>query len=300
MKSYFRILIIICFPIFIADLLSQQINSNIVLDLTNLEYKQSDKIYFSSFKNDIKSFINNRSWIKDSYKNHERINVTFVFGIIKRVSEDKFITNIQIKYTRPIYNSIYNTTVLDIKDNNVNFEYVEGQKIDFEYNTFSSNLSSVMAYYVYLILGIDYDSFSLKGGEDFLKIANTIVSIAQNRGYAGWSYNNIGVNRYWIINRLVDKSFSKFRDVIYKYHIKGIDLIIDNPIQAQKNILESFEDLKSIAQDENNKVLTKIFFDVKSDEIVDIFHNASDKIKNKSKKILSQIYSSYQYKWDEI
>lgn len=251
-------------------------------------------------KTSIVDFMNNRKWTNDVFKNNERIDCSILIDVTTAIAVDEFQATIQVQSRRPVFNASYNSLLLNFNDNDFHFKYLENQPLDFTDNTYTSNLTSVLAYYAYLIIGLDYDSFSLKGGTPYLQKCLAVVNNAQGSGETGWKEFDGTKNRYWVINNLLDATFIPIRDAMYKYHRLGMDLMATNKESARAAILESLEGLKQIHDLKPLSFSMQVFFNAKYDEIINVFSGASPAEKTKVLDIVNLIDPTNSIKYQKI
>ena len=237
----------------------------------------------------IYEFVNNKKWTTTNVQNEERIECTIMINISKQISNDEFEGSIQIQSTRPIFGTSYKSTLFNYLDNNFRFKYVEYQSLEFSDVTHMSNLTSVLAFYVNIILGLDYATFSEEGGNEYFNIAQRIVSNAQNTPEPGWKAFESDKNRYWLAEDLMDSRYSDFHMCMYRYHRSGLDKLAEEPDDARYEITESIESLKSIYRNNPSAFILKVFFDAKSDEIINIYSEAFPNEKARIVKTLAEI-----------
>src|ERR1043165_7382768 len=221
MKSLLVFLTIIL--AFTITLRAQELNCQVNVIAANLQ--TTDPKVFETLKQAVYEFMNNRKWSNDNYKPEEKIECSMLINITQEISSDKFGAQITVQSNRPVFNSSYNSPMLYLADKDFQFQYAQYQPLDYTDNQFTSNLTSVLAYYAYLIIGFDYDSFSPKGGMPYFQKANSIVTSAQSNNNAGpgWkSYESVR-NRYWIVYNLTNSKLDYIHTVIYKYHREGLD-----------------------------------------------------------------------------
>jgi hypothetical protein len=284
----FRRLSIVSFAVFLSiHLYSQELNCQV--SILTPAIQASDKSIYDGLQTDLREFLNNKKWTEDDFTNQERIECSMVITISDR-NDNNFKGDIQIQSRRPIYNSSYNSTILNHKDDDFTFKYVQGQVLDFDANNLNSNLTAVVAYYAYLIIGLDYDSFSPEGGNPYFLKAQTIVSNAQQLPDAGWrSFESKSDNRYWIIENLLNVSFKPLRNFSYVYHRQGFDKFYDNILDARLNITNNLNELRKVYQDKPNSAAMKLFFNAKVDEIVNLYSQATVDEKNTALQILTLV-----------
>lgn len=260
----------------------------------------SNKQVFQTLERSLTEFINQKKWTDKNFKQQEKISCSFVITIIEQSSSDNFVANLQVQSSRPVYGSSYETTVFNFMDSDFSFKYTEYENFQYNPNGFDSNLVSVAAYYVYLILGLDNDTFSIQGGTAYYDQAENVVNQAQQSGYIGWSSTNSGATRYQIITDLLSGTYDGYRSALYNYHLQGLDIMSSDKSNAKSNIEESIQELKSIYNRRPNALLLRVFFDAKADEIVNIYSDGPRFDSTKLVDDLSRISPSNVSKWEEI
>ena len=221
---------------------AQELNCNVQISAQKIQ--GSNRQVFETMQRDIYEFMNNTVWTNNVFSYAERIDCNILINLNEQLSADEFRGTIQIQMRRPVFNTTYNSTMLNFIDNNFQFRYVEFQPLEFDPNSYRSSLVSVLAYYAYIILGVDYDSFSLLGGTEFYQVAEKIVTNAQNASEPGWKpYDGSrNRNRYWLVKNLLDREYEGVRRFIYEYDINGLDRIesLLDCCQAYSSIFSSF------------------------------------------------------------
>tara|TARA_B100001778_G_C18529671_1_gene602943 strand:+ start:237 stop:1139 length:903 start_codon:yes stop_codon:yes gene_type:complete len=278
---------------------AQELLANVVIN--HQQVQSSDDYIYDNMKKSFLEFLNNRKWTGDKYKLEERIECSFFITISSRnVSSNTFSGTLQVQSGRPIYGTNYKSTMFIVNDNDFDFTYVDQQPLDFNQNEFTSNLTSVLAYYAYVILGIDYDSFGKEGGGSYFTKAFDIVTLSQNGGGIGWRSTDGSQNRYWLIENINNGAFKAFRDCLYKYHREGLDLMQSNKKQGEYSIYKSLLALEAIHKRQPSSYLLQVFFNAKSDEVVNIFKNAPDDQKKKLVPLLIKIDPGNTKKYNKI
>ena len=236
--------------------------------------QRTNKQVFTTLEKSIRQFLNTRKWTGEKYDQEEKINCSFIINMTNWDGNNKFQGTLQIQYSRPIYKSTYNSPVFVHMDQSFQFEYLEFDRLDFSENTSLSNLTSILAYYVYIIIGLDHDTYALKGGDEFYDMARKVVGNSQGSSYPGWSsLQGNNKNRFWLIDNLQSPLFEGMRTCYYRYHRQGLDLMF-NPAQqklAKQNIKASLMGLKAVNKKRPSSFLMQLFFDAKSQEIIDLF-----------------------------
>jgi len=280
-----------------------QINAqelNCQVQVLSQQIPGSDKRVFDALQTAIYEFMNNRKWTNESFKLEERIDCSILINLTGKISTDEFTGTLQIQARRPVYKASYNSVLLNYSDNDFQFKYIESLPLDYNDNTFSSNLTSVLGYYANLIIGLDYDSFAPSGGTPYLQKALAIVNSAQDAAEPGWKAFESNKNRYWMINNMLDASFVPLRECMYNYHRKGLDVMVDNKDGGRAVIAESIEDLKKVHAAKPLSFNMQVFFNAKSDEIINIFSGAFTDEKAKVVNTLNEIDPTNSNKYLKI
>ena len=270
--------------------LSQELNSKVLVNTDKLQ--SSEKLLFEEMQTNIEQFLNSQIWTNDKFNSQEKINCNFIINIINQPSSNQYEATVQIVSSRPIYNSSYETILLNHGDREWIFEYFPSQTIEFVENGFNDNLTSLLSFYAYLIIGIDYDSFQEKGGEENFKAAWKILNQSQNSGYKGWDQFGSRKNRYWICENFLNPEFEKVRKAIYNYHIKGMDNFYSNPEESRSTILNEMNSLNSVNKKNFNSAILSIFIDAKANELTDVFKGGNLTERRQAFNILSEISPS--------
>lgn len=292
-----KILQIIVLLFTIAQVNSQELKCTITVNSDKIP--GSNKQIFTTLENSLNEFVNQTRWTSFNYKPQERIDCNLTLTILEQNGND-FKGHIQIQSSRPVYNSSYLTPVFNFKDDDFSFQYAEFEPLQFNENTFESNLVSVISFYVYTILGFDADTFSLNGGTpNFTKAQNVLVQ-AQQSGYAGWNQNDGSGTRFTLIDNILSPTYSLFRNALYTYHLNGLDIMNGNMQKAKENIAASIENLKSIFNIRPNAFLLRVFMDSKAAEIVSVFSDGPIYDTRKLKDDLLKISPINAGKWNEI
>jgi hypothetical protein len=260
----------------------------------------SDKSAFEALKTAIFEFMNNRKWTNESFKLEERIDCSILINLTDRLGTDEYKGTFQVQSRRPIYRTSYNSVLLNYNDQDFQFKYTENQPLEFNDNQFNGNLTAVLGYYAYLIIGLDYDSYALNGGAPYLQRALAISNTAQDAAEPGWKAFESNKNRYWLINNMLDASFIPLRECYYNYHRKGLDIMVDNKESGRLAITESIENLKKIHGIKPLSFNMQVFFNAKSDEIINIFSGAFTDEKAKIVNTLNEIDPTNANKYAKI
>jgi len=300
-KKIITTICLICW-LFVDQLQSQELNCQVEIVSTKLQ--QTDAKIFKTLEQSIFEFMNNQNWSSAIFEPYEKIECAIHITIVEELSSDKFKAKLAINASRPIHNSSYNSVLLNHIDNNFVFEYAEYQNLDYNENIYMSNLTSVLAYYAYVILGLDYDSYSQKGGTPFFNKAQAIVnSIPPNLSTdeaPGWKPYESQRNRFHLVDQLMNPRYGTFRTCSYQYHLQGLDLMYEKQKIARQVMTSALKSLQSTVEDYPNAMLVQTFFNAKSDEIVNIYSGATPAEKTAIKNILKNIDPTNEEKYSRI
>jgi hypothetical protein len=255
---------------------------------------------FKTLEKQLNEFVNNTRWTNKTFKSQERIECSMVITV-QDYQSDTFQASIQIQSARPVHNSSYASSVYNFNDKDFTFKYLEYQNLNFSPNQFESNLVSVISFHVYMILGIDADTFELNGGEDYYKQARDIVSYSQQTNSKGWAPPSGGdQTRNVLITSAVSPTFKEFRSVMFDYHLKGMDLMAANVKEGKTAVATALSQLENLHSRRPNSFLLRVFFDAKADEISDIFSGGPSVNTANLVSTLTKIAPMYSRKWRNI
>ncbi len=283
MRNLFLILI---FAFTATFSMAQELKCQVAI---NSQQITGDKTRFQTLQTAINEFMNDRKWTNRVFKPEEKIECSIFITFNKSTSGDNYQGSIQIQSLRPIFNSAYKSPVLNIKDNNLSFKWVEHDPLNFDLNSFTSNLTSVLAYYAYIIIGTDFDTYSANGGSDFFTNAQTIVNNAQNTQFLGWKSSGSEKNRYWYVENILNSRYVDFRSFMYQYHRKGLDIMYDDLSKGRVVALNSLKMLQKLHRIRPNLVITNRLMDAKRDEFIGLFTGAQPNERIQAKNILTEL-----------
>lgn len=278
---------------------SQELNCQVSVISPQIQ-GTTEKQIFEQLQKAIFEFMNNTKWTKDNYTTSERIDCSILITVAQKLSVDEYRATIQVQSRRPIFKSSYFSPTVNYIDENFIFKFQQFQQLDFNLNTFSNNITSVLAYYAYVILANDYDTFSNLGGTEYFQKAQLIVSNAQSASEAGWKSFESNKNRYWIVENALQPVFQPIRECMYKYHRLGLDIMNEKPAEGRKEILKSFDLLSVVYKNRPASFIMELFFDAKVDEVVNIFSKAPPDEKVKAVEILTTIDPANSTKYFKI
>jgi hypothetical protein len=254
---------------------------------------------FESLEDGIRGFMNGRRWTNDNFEFDELIECTMQITISEAIGNTRFSGSIQVQSNRPVYNSDYKTPMLFVIDGDFEFVWINGSSILFNPGQHRDNLSSILAYYAYMILGLDYDSFGLETGSEFFLKAQTIVANAQNSGGQGWLASQGKQNRYWLIENMLSQTFRPLRLCMYNYHRRGFDLLESNLEGARLNIADALIEMRSTNRIRPGSFNLQVFFLAKSDEIIKLFGPAPEAERVRLLPVLKQMDPGNISKYDD-
>jgi len=282
----------------VSTVTAQELRCNVSISAQKIQ--GANQNLFRTMQSDIYEFMNTRKWTEHVYTYDEKIRCNIMIRLDEQISADEFKGSIQVQLIRPVFNSSYESTVLNIKDNDFRCKYVEFQPLEFNETSNRDNLTNILAFYAYVILGFDYDTFSLEGGTEFFSKAQAIVNNSQNAQEKGWKSFESERNRYWLMENILNKSYSDYRKCMYNYHRNGLDLMADKTEQGRSNIADSLKDLQKVFRRRPSTYIMQMFFDAKSDELVKIFSNSYPDERNRVLTILNEIDPSNGTKYEQI
>lgn len=291
-KQILLILTVAVLPLMIH---AQELNARVSINAGRVS-SQVDKKVFSTLQNAINTFLNNRKWTNETFQANEKINCNFLLNISEAQPGNIYKATLTVQAARPVFNANYETPLINFQDDGVTFRYVEFQPFEFNDNRVSgsdplvSNLSAVFAYYVYMIIGLDFNSFSLRGGDPYFQKAQNVVNNApEGRDIVGWKAFDGLRNRYWLVENLVNNRYNTIHDAMYSYYRLGMDHMYDNENEGRTAIMNAISMLNSLNNDIGNTMIIPFFLQGKSQELVKIFKKGSPEEKQKARDILSKI-----------
>ncbi len=280
----------------------QELKCNV--QVVSQQIQGTNKQVFETLQNAIYEFMNNKAWTNHVYGTEERIECNLMFNIQEQLSADEFRGTLQIQSRRPVFNTNYNTVMLNYMDNDIQFRYIEFEPLEFDPTTHISNLTSILAYYAYMILGLDYDSFGFDGGTPFFQAAEKIVDNAQNVQEKGWKPfdNSSHKNRYWLVKDFLDSDYAPVREFNYQYHRQGLDLMDAKVIEARAAIAIDLELLQTVYRKKPDPFMhpMHVLFDAKADEFVNVFSESFPEERARVGALLNEIDQANASKYKAI
>lgn len=267
--------------------LAQELNFKVSVNAEQIQ--TTDQAVFKDMERAFANFLNTRKWTQDSFKPHEKINCTLFLNIKEMPSIGNFSANAQITAARPVYNSNYETMLFNFADREWEFTYVESLPLEFNDNTYMANLTSMLAFYAYVILAMDYDSYGELGGNPYVQKALMVVNNAQSSNQAGWTALGNTRNRYALVENLNNPQMIDLRKDIYKYHRLALDTFEKTPDQSREIVLSILKDFKKLWTIYPNAIFVITFLDAKATELVNIFSQGNLSVRREAYDILMSI-----------
>lgn len=269
---------------------SQVSELNAKLSINSSKIQGTNKEVFNTLQRALNEFINNKKWTNAKFSPNERIDCAFTM-IVNTLEDNRFSCELQVQARRPVYNSSYTTTIFNFRDTQLDFQYTEMEPLEYSETTLQSNLTATIVFYIYVILGIDFDGFSPKGGSVFFQQAQQILTLAQSEpSWNGWKAFENDRNRHALITALTENQSEGYRQFWYDYHRKGLDEMAANADRGRTNILETLPALTALKSARPNSILLQVFSDTKLDELVAIYSKATTQEKQTGYKTLSNLY----------
>jgi hypothetical protein len=288
-------LIVVAFILCTLSSRGQEIQARFTV-IANRVSTQVDKKVFQTLQTALTNFLNNRRWTTDVYKPNEKIQCNFLLNIDQDLGSNVYKGKLTVQAARPVYNTTYDSPIINFLDDNITFRYVEFQPIEFNENRvqgndpLAANITAVLAYYVNIILGLDYNSFLLRGGDAYLQKAWNIVNNApENKDISGWKSFDGLRNRYWLAENLNNNRFALIHDALYAYYRSGMDIFYENEDAGRNGILNCLNFLNTINTENPNSMVLQFFFQGKSKELIKVFSKATEDQKTRAKDLLTKL-----------
>lgn len=279
--------------------IAQELNCRVEVNTSQLE--GTNKTVFETLQEAINEYVNTNKWTSAQFLPNERIECTLFFNITEYdSSEGKMAGTLQVQAIRPVYNSSYTTTLINFRDTKVEFDYIENEPLVYNETNMESQLTQILNFYIYLIIAVDFDSFSSKGGEPYFEKLATIVQQAQSSGESGWKAFEDTKNRASVLSAFTDPSTRKLRDLYYMYHLQGLDQMSVSPDKGRKTIDQSLDILSEIYKVAPMSVGLSMFKDAKLDELVNVYSKATQEERTHAYDLLSSLYPTEQDQLNKI
>ena len=293
-----KLIILIAVLIISLQTYAQELYCNVQVNTQQVE--GTERKVFETLRAAIFEFMNNRKWTDYTFGVEERIECSILINITHRITSDEFEAELSVALKRPIFNSTYNSTTLNYIDRDFNFSYVEYQPLEFIENTHTSNLTSVLAFYAYIFIGLDFDTYKLNGGTPYYEKAQNIVTAAQGSGKVGWKSFDSDKNRYWLAENLLNPSYSNVRKFLYQYHRHGLDAMYDDSNTGRSKITESLGYLTEVKNNRPNLFILQLIMEAKRDEFINVYSEGSATEKARAVNMLNKLDPANASQYDEI
>jgi len=304
MKKVFSIFTALILTIFLSlNIYAQEFQFDVTVSTPKIQ--TVDPRVFQDLESQIESFLNSRKWTEDIYEQEEKIKCNIQLTITEELSPTSFKADLAIQSARPVFGTSLETALLNHVDKGVAFNYEQYQPLEFAQNNFNDNLTSVLGFYIYVILGLDYDSFQPLGGEEYFQLAQNIINTIPSNAadvYKGWRPRdgNGNRNRYWIMENILNPRVKDLRYAIYDYHLRGLDMMSKSLDLGRANILKSLQNIEKVGKAYPNSMIVQMFFNAKSNEIVDIFRGGTSAEKAEVIRICTKLDASNAIRYRSI
>jgi hypothetical protein len=300
MKTAYMIKYAIGFVLLLSSILTRAQEFNCQVQVSSAQIEGTEKKVYQTLQQSLYEFINNRKWTNLAYKPEERIECTILITINERVSSDMFKAKLNLVLQRPVFKTSYNSTVFNYVDKDFDFNYLESQNLEYSPDAFTSNLTSVIAFYLNIFLGIDGDTFTKYGGTPYYEKAQAIVNTAQNVPEKGWKAFESQKNRYWLVENFLNSSYSGIREGLYDYHRLGLDVMTENIEMGRSGVTDCIDLFQRANRARPGLFLLQLMLDAKRDEIINIYTQASPQDKVKVMAVLKEIDPANSAKYQKI
>ncbi len=287
------LLLFVCLPLHGQELRCQA-------NVSSPQVQGSNKQVFDAMRKAMYEFLNNTKWTDHVFAEEERIDCSFMFRITDQISMDEFRGTLTVQARRPVFGTDYQTILMNHQDTDIHFRFAEFEPLEYNEQAHTSNLVAILAYYVNIILGLDYDSFSQDGGNLFFERAENIVINAANAPESGWKAFENQRNRYWLVENLLNSKYESFRTCLYRYHRLGLDKMSGSVNESRAEISEAITDLRGPYRENSQAMIWTVFFTAKADEIKNIFSEGFPDEKARIVMVLKEIDPANTTKWDAI
>jgi len=294
MKKYILLLVV---TLSIGSIHAQELNVQVLVnaDLVN----QTNQQIFKTLERSLNEFLNTQVWTNQDLLPQEKITCSFVFNLTN-YSNDQFEATLQVQSQRPVFDTNYDTPILNFLDRDIVFNYQEFQPLFFNQSSFESNLVSLLSFYAYVILGLDADTFTENGGAPYYEQALQVVNLAQVTSRKGWKPSDGTRNRFWLIDNLRANTFREYRQALYEYHRAGLDQLTTTPLEGKEAIMKAIQQLEPLFLRRPNAFLLQIFFDAKVEEIVNLFKEGPKVDFKETEAVLKKIAPFFGSRWKQI
>lgn len=291
---------LIVFCLVLKNLSAQELNSRVSIISPSLQVSAGDKQTFEQLQDQLTEFMNSTRWTTENFKEEEKIECNFLINLSEQSSAEDFGGTIQVTSRRPVFNSNYSSTIFNYIDSDFKFKYQRGTQLIFSIDQHRNNLTSILAYYAYMIIAYDYDTFAPEGGSKYFNKAQQIVNNAQSAAEPGWKAFEGDRNRYWLVDNALQNVFKPLRTAFYKYHRMGFDRLYDNIVEGRKSVIEALELIQGVAKQRIASFNVQLFFSTKVNELVDLFKESTPEEKQKAYQLCKSMDPGNLSKYQKI
>lgn len=286
--------LLVCFLAGSTFSVAQELNGVFTVNVQRIS--QPDQPIFKTLQNSVQEFLNNTKWTKEDFEDVERINYAIVLDVLE-YDNDRFRANLEISMTRPVFNAGYTTPTFNYRDQQVTFEYIEFAPLFYNENQYENNLASLLSFYVYTMLGVDGDTFALRGGQKYHEEAQRIVNLAQGAQIEGWRPQDGLISRFRLNDDMLSETYKEYRDIMYNYHRKGLDIFASDAKKAKTELVTQIKNFEALQSRRPNSLLQRIFFDAKAPEIASIFSGGPVMDTRELKGVLQKLSPTQSSSW---
>ena len=286
--------------LFCSSAYGQELNCNVIVNV-GPQVETTERRVFKDMESSFFQFMNGRRWSNDVFTNSEKINCNMIITIESRPAVGNFTASVQIQSSRPVFNSNYESLIFNFADRDWQFQYTESQPLEFNDNSYTSNITSMLAFYAYVIIGLDYDSFEKLGGTPYFEKAQVTVNNTQQANRPGWSqFEGNFRNRFWLSENLNSQQMVTVREAIYNYHRLALDKFNENPDEGRRLVVQVLKDLQQASKRKPNSILIISFFDAKNDEITSMLSQGNIQTRREAYEIVKELDPSNTAKYESI
>lgn len=298
MSWFNRIYILSLFVFSIHTLWAQELDCRVQVNAVQLQ--TTERRVLEEMEEEFSRFINDRKWTDGEFQNIEKIKCAIIINMESQPDVSSFKASVQALTVRPVYGTTYETSIINFADRDFDFDYTQSQPLNYSENTFTSNITSLLAYYAYMILAYDYDTFEKRGGERLFEKAWQVVNLAQQSSASGWDQFSSVRNRYWWAENAIDQVMRNFREAMYVYHREGLDIMSEKPEEGRAKILEALKVIAQVNKSKPRSIMVITFLDAKSTELVSVFSEGNMNVRREAYAILKALDPSRDEEFKEI
>ena len=295
-----RLLLLSIFIVSVISGFGQEINCQVSVIAPKLQSNPANQETMESLQSSVFEFVNSTKWTTDNFADEERIECSILINVSEKIGSDGYKGSIQISSSRPVFNSNYSSRLFNYSDDQFSFTYLRNSAVVFTPDRHSNNLAEVVAFYMYMVIGYDYDSFSLEGGTPYFTKAQQIVTNCANASEAGWKASEGNRNRYWLVDNHLNNLYKPLRKCMYDYHRLGFDMVYEKRDDGIGAMVDALFELDAIHKARPNSFNVQLFFTAKADEMVNIFKGATPDIKNKVFNLIAKLDPGNISKYNKI